>query len=250
MNTRLTNIRLAFSTAFSLLIHVFAFFSLSFFLQFHLLIPVKNKTGKLEVRLAQTRPSKVQHRSTHKLLSTAKPSPFKVKQAPIQNPPVIAPPEPVVEHAPQTIEGVAGIAFPGSIATPFPGQGRSNNSLFQPRIAQQNAAQTYLQQAMEAQARQRSEQQAQLLLQQLHQMLTKLLDAQAAVSGKCVLAESGESQKNILKCDSTALHEALNRDQQNVAWMLITLRGMGSNINGFSVERSPDKSGILFIHEE
>jgi len=232
--------------ALSLLTPLLVFFSINFFLLFHPSTPKKD-TGKLEVRLAQPLPQKALPRQHIKLLTTPAPAPFKVAQSPVQHPPVIAPPlpTPVTEPAPPAAEKVTGITFPGSIASPFPGQARTSNPFsMQARGAQQEAARAYYQQAMEAQARQRAEFQAQLMLQQLQQLLAKLLDAEPAVSGRCVLAESGDNVNHGLKCDSSALYEVLYKEKRNIAGMLIALREMGRATTGFTVQARQNNSLI------
>jgi hypothetical protein len=112
-----------------------------------------------------------------------------------------------------------------------------------------DAERTYSQPGIEPQARQHSEIQVQLMIQQLQQMLTKRLNVIPLVSGKCVLVESNEGANNKLRCDSSALHEVLYKDQQKVAEMLITLRDMGRMLNGFSVEIRNEKPLVTMSYE-
>lgn len=231
--------------AFSLLMHLFVFYSISLLLLFHVQKSQVAKIEILEVRLAQPE-------SSQELLNSRAYAQFKVAQAPIKNPlnNIARPPAPIVEQAPPVTGDVAGIAFPGAVATPFSGQIRSNNSLFQALSARQDAARTYYQQAMEAQARQQSEQQAQLMMQQLQQLLARLLDVDPVVTGRCVLAESLDAVNNILKCDSSALYGELLKDEETVAEMLLALRGMGRMFNGFSAEIHAGKLSITLINED
>ncbi len=203
----------------------------------------------LQVRLTQPRPPIAQTTPRKKLLTTPINDSFKVAEAPVQKPPVAAPmpPAPVVEPEPPSAEQITGIALPGSIPTPFPVQGRANNSLFHPRSAQQDAARAYYQQVQEARERQRTEFQAQIMMQNLHQMLVKILDVQPLVSGKCELVESDNVQSHRLKCDSSALYESISNDQKNVVDLLTALRGMGRNFNGFSAGEEAGKPRISLI---
>jgi len=82
---------------------------------------------------------------------------------------------------------------------------------------------------MEAQTRQRTEQQAQLVMRQLQQTLTQLLDVEPVLTGKCVLAETDTGLKNSLQCDSAALQKLVHNDQHSVAGILLMLSGWGSD---------------------
>ena len=77
-----------------------------------------------------------------------------------------------------------GIALPGAITMPWQLPGRSSNSSFHPPSPQQNTERNYYQQGKEAQARQRNEYQMRLIMQQLQQLLTRVLDVKPAVEGK------------------------------------------------------------------
>jgi len=118
------------------------------------------------------------------------------------------------------------------------------------RAAQQDAARTYYLQAMEAQAKQRSEMQAQLMIKQLQQMLAKRLDVEPLVTGKCILVETDSGVSTRLKCDSSALYEVIYKDLKDVAEMLIVLRGTGRMFNGFTAEIRKDKPAITLISQE
>lgn len=236
--------------AISLLLHLLAFFSISFLLLFQPKPPQEIKSLPLEVRLAQPHPPKARPIPKEKLLTTPTNDSFKVAQALAQKPPVIAPtpPAPVIEPMPPAAEQVTGIALPGSIPTPFPVQGRSNNSPFQARSAQQDAARTYYQQVQAAQERQRTEFQAQLMTQHLQQMLAQILDVQPLVSGKCELVQPDNAQRYRLKCDSSALYETISKDEKNVVDMFIALRGMGKIFNGFSAGEEAGKPRTSLIY--
>jgi hypothetical protein len=243
--------RLAVGIVLSLLTHILVFFSFGLLLQLHATIP-KSKVKNLEVRLVQPLPPKVQPKPAKQLLTTSAPAQFKITQVPVQKTPdiIAKPPAPAVALAPPATGEVEGIAFPGAVATPFPGQIRSSNPFLNARTSQQNAARTYYQQAMEAQARQRTEFQVQLMVQQLQQVLNKALDAEPLVTGKCMLVESAGDSGNRLKCDSSALYERLHKEQKEVAGMLIALRGMGRVLNGFTAEKQAGKLGITLINED
>lgn len=251
MEVQLIKHRLAVGMAFSLLTHMLVLFSFGLLLQFHATIP-ERKVENLEVRLSQLLPPKVQPKPAKQLLATPAPAQFKVAQVPVQKTPdnIAKPPAPIVEQAPPATGEVEGVAFPSAVATPFPGQIRSSNPFLSARTSQQDAQRTYYQQAMEAQARQRSEMQAQLMIQQLQQMLTKTLDVEPPVKGKCMLVESDGGISNRLKCDSSALYEVLYKEQKDVAGILNALRGMGRVFNGFTAEIRKDKPAITLIIEE
>lgn len=245
MTAKLSDNRLALSMVFSLLLHSLVFFSVILLIQFNKIKPEEEKkAASLQVRLAQLLPPKVQPKPGIKLLSTLAPAPFKIAQAPVQTPPdnTPKPPAPVDEQAAPAAGKVEGVSFPGSVATPFAGQAHTSNPFsMQARGAQQEAARAYYQRGLEAQSRQRSEFQAQLMLQQLQQLLSKQLDVEPAVSGKCVLVEAADSVNHRLKCDSSALYEVISNNQKNVVAMLVALRGMGRIFNGFSVEIHKNK---------
>lgn len=236
--------RLTLSSALSVLLHLLAVFFIGLLLQTKAITPAKLKPDTLEVSFAQAARPHTPARISKQILTATGPAPFKVDQANIQKTPqpltvpVVAQPAPVKE----TVEGVA---FPGAIVSPFPGQARASNPFsMQARGAQQEAARAYYQQALEAQARQRAEFQAQLIVQQLQQLLAKLLDAEPAVSGRCVLAESGDNVNHGLKCDSSALYEVLYKEKRNIAGMLIALREMGRATTGFTVQARQNNSLI------
>lgn len=244
------NTRLSISTTLSLLLHLFVFFSVNIYLQFDPINPKEKKVEQLEVRFTQAVAPKPQPKPEKKILASTAPAPFQVTQVPVEKPPVIAPtpPAPVIEPAPPATEQVTGIALPGSIPTPFPVQGRSNNSPFQARSAQQDAARTYYQQVQAAQERQRTEFQAQLMTQHLQQMLAQILDVQPLVSGKCELVQPDNAQRYRLKCDSSALYETISKDEKNVVDVFIALRGMGRNFNGFSAGEEAGKPRTSLIY--
>jgi hypothetical protein len=240
--------RLTLSTGLSLLLHFFVFFSLSLLLKMNTPAAKNPRVNILEVRFSHPAPPQSQPRPVNQLLTTAKPAPYKVDQANISKTPLPLPAETVIEQPAPAVEGVA---FPAAIATPFQGQARSRNPFsLRAQDAQQNAARTYYQQTMAAQARQHTEFQAQLIVQQLQQILGKALDVEPLVTGKCMLVESAGDLSNRLKCDSSALYELLHKEQKDVAGMLIALRGMGRILNGFSAEKQAGKLGITLINEE
>jgi hypothetical protein len=247
----LQNKRLPISTALSLLSHLLIFFSINIYLQFHPTIPKEKKVEQLEVRFAQPVPPKPQPAPEKKLLTTTTPAPFKVAQVPVEKLPVIAPTPlaPVVEQVPPATEVITGVALPGAIPTPFPGQSRAINPFTNPRSAQQDAAQTYYQQAMEVQARERNEYQARVIEMQLQQTLAKVLDVDPLVSGKCVLAEPSNGESDSFKCSSGALYETISNNQRNIAGMLNALRGLGHSYNGFSAEKAGQKVNISLTRE-
>lgn len=250
---RLLNNRLTFSTGFSILLHLLVFFLLSFLLHFTAKQPNEKVETTLVVRLALPYPPLAQPKFIKKLLTTSAPAEYKVAQAPVHIPPVTIP-EPtssVADQTPADTGEVSGIALPTAVATPFQGQARTSNPFsLHAQSAQQQAARTYYQQAMDAQARQRSEYQSQIMMQQLQQLLSKTLEQHPSVTGKCVLAEPAVGASSGLKCDSSALYEAFYKDQQSVARMLIALREMGRIFNGFSVNTSIDFPKITLINNE
>lgn len=242
---------MALSMVFSMLLHMLVFYSFIFLLQLNKPKPEEKKATNLQVRLVQPLPPKVQTKPGIKLLSAPTSSEFKVAQTPTKPIPDANQkrPAPIVAQAAPAAEEVEGIAFPSAIATPFPGTNRARNSIFNARSSQQNAARTYHQQAMEAQTRQRTEQQAQLVMGQLQQMLTKLLDVEPALTGKCVMAETDTGLKNGLQCDSAALQKLVHNDQLSVAGMLLMLNGMGLKLSGFSVTNN-NKQPAVTLHND
>lgn len=236
----------------SVLVHLFVFFSFGLLLQLHTPLPEARKTKNLEVRLTQSLPPKIQPKPGRKLLTIPAPAQIKVAQPTVQNPPdgVQQLSAQVVQQSPTPAAEVAGVGFPSAVATPWSGRIRADNSLFRARSSQQDAARTYYQQSMEAQARQQSEQQAQFMMMQLQQFLATRLDVRPVATGKCLLARIDGIVNNRLVCDSPALYEVLYKDEQNVAGMLLALRGMGKMLNGFSAELRAERLGILLIYGE
>lgn len=250
MAVQLRNNRLAPSMVISVLLHLLVFFCFGLLLQLHATKPKERSAANLEVRLIQSLPPNMPAKPGKKLLVTSAPAQLKVTQPAVQNPPDSAQPSArVAEQTPAPAAEVAGVAFPGAVATPWPSQLRADNSVFRARSAQQDAARAYHQQAMEAQVRQQSEQRAQLMIQQLQQLLANRLDVQPAVTGKCMLAEKDGVVSNRLVCDSPALHQLLYKDEKNVTGMLIALRGIGRMLNGFSAEIHADRFGIILVEQ-
>lgn len=235
----------------SLLTHLLVLFSVSVLLRLHAPVPQITTVKVLEVRLSPQTPAKTHSVPNQTLLTNKAPTQFKVPQSNnkelTKRIPQLAPP--IAENPSAKSDEVGGIAFPGAITTPFQGERRSINSLFHPPPSQQNAAQNYYQQAMEAQARQRAEYQARLIMQQLHQLLLKELDVEPAVSGKCKLIEPTENNNTQLMCDSPALYEVISKNEMNVVGMLVALRQMGNMINGFSAEHPSEKLSITLIND-
>lgn len=252
MAARLINNSLTMSMAISLLLHLLVIFSFDLLPRPHTVVPKEETVSSLNVRLAQLPPKIKQPKPNRKLLAARTPAQNKIPQAPIQDTPVSAPQTitQVVEKSPPHADDVTGVSFPSAVATPWPIQDRANNSIFHARSSQQDAARIAYQQAMGAQARQRSEQQAQHMMVQLHQLLVKLLDAEPDVTGKCALAGTDGVLANQLVCDAPALHEVLSKDEKAVAVMLIALRGMGKMLNGFSAEIRADKPEIILAYKE
>lgn len=233
----------------SLLAHALVFIFLGLVLRFDTTLAKQRVVGRLEVRLSQSLLPKAQAAPDNKLLVTTAPAPNKISQARIKNPPdsVPEPSTQAVEQAPAPKGDVGGVAFPSAVATPWAGQIRSNNPLFQSRPPQQDAARIYQQQAVEAQARLQSVQRAQVVILQLQQLLARRLDVQPVVTGKCMLAEPGADTNDLLVCDSPALYEVINKDEKTVAAMLSALREMGSLLSGFSAEIHADLLGIILV---
>lgn len=248
----MSNNRLAFGMAISLLVHLFVFFCFSLLLHRHTALPKETIVGNLNVRLAQQSSKIEPPKPGKKLLSTRTPAQYKTVQATIQDPPVSVP-QPTAqaaEKSPPSADGVTGVAFPGAVATPWSGPIGASNSIFHASSLQPDAARIAYQQAMEAQARQQSEQHAQHIMVQLHQLLSKLLDAQPAATGACALAGTDVVVAKQFVCDSPALHEALSKDEKTIAGMLVALRKMGKMLNGFSVEMRTEKPEIMLSYKE
>lgn len=214
----------------SLLAHLLVFFSPEFFIDEKISVAKIGKAGILEVRINWPL---TKH---EKLLTTTTPAAFKITQ------PKIKKNQDSVPHSSPSV--VTGVKFPGAASTRWPGQ---ISSLF--GTGASRSAQTYYQQTMEAQARQQSEQRAQIIMQQLQQMLGTRLNIYPAVTGKCVLAETGVAN-NHLVCDSQAMSDLLRTDENRVVGMLLALRGMGKTLNGFSAKTRAEGLGIILINEE
>lgn len=234
--------------AISLLGHALVFFSLGLLLRLDTTIAKHKMAGNLMVRLSQTPPSKSQPMPGNKLLASTAPARLKIAQPNIKSTPdkVPQPTTRPVEQA-SSQDKIGGVAFPGAVAAPLPAKIRSNNPFFQSRSPRQDTALTYQQQAVEAQARQQSAQRAQVVIMQLHQLLSSRLDVQPVVTGKCMLAEPVAPGKDLLVCDSQALYEVINKDVKNVAAMLIALREMGSLLSGFSAGIHAGRLGIILV---
>ncbi len=252
MAARLINNSLAMSMAISLLLHLLVIFAFDLLPRSHALLPKVITVSSLDVRLAQLPPKIKQPRPSKKLLTSRAPAQHKIPQAPIQDKPVSVtqPTAQAMEKSPPPADGATGLAFPSAISIPWPIQNHVNNSIFHARSLQQDAARIAYQQAMEAQARQQSEQQGQHLVVQLHQLLAKLLEAEPDVTGKCALAGADGVLANQLVCDSPALHEALSKDEKTVAEMLVALSGTGKMLNGFSAEMRTDRPEIILTYKE
>ncbi|MBI3481170.1 MAG: hypothetical protein HY016_12590 [Nitrosomonadales bacterium] len=228
MATLLSGSKLALGMAISVLVHLCAFFALAALLQFHISPPVE--PGKLEVRLAPSLPPPLPAKPVKPLLATHASAPFAV--APTSS----------------AAAEVTGVAFPAAVATAWSGANGASNSPFGAHSFRQDAAP--YQRAMEEQTRQRSEQQAQLMMLQLQQLLAQRLDVHPVETGRCMLAESAEGASHKMSCDSPALDEVLSKDGKMVAEMLIALRGMGHMLKGFSAELRQEKPAIMLIYDE
>jgi hypothetical protein len=243
------NIRLPLSMAFSLLLHLLVIFLIGLFLQPP--TPVLKQIETLEVRLSPTISPKARHQEKLAVLTSKAPVPFKIEQAdkkiqetpsPISNA-EIEPPSPPSNE-------IRGIAMPGAIALPWQGQTNSINSPFHPPPSQQNVARIYYQRAMEAQTKLQSEQQAQLIIQQLHQLLAKKLAVDPVATGKCIFAENDDGTNLRLSCGTSALYEVLYKEQNTIASMFIALRRLGHEFSGFSAETISDKLQIKLINKD
>ena len=238
--------RLPLSMAFSMLFHLLVILLIGLFLQPP--TPVLKQIETLEVRLSPAIPPKAQHQEKLAVLTSKAPVPFKIEQAdkkiqetpsPIPNP-EIEPPSPPGNE-------IKGIAMPGAIALPWQGQAKSVNSPFHLQPSQQDIARNYYQKAMELQARRQTEQQAQIIIQQLHQLLARQLHVEPAVTGTCELVEYNAGNSHKLSCGTSALYEVLYKDQNTITAMLIALRGLGHEYSGFSVESNSDKLQIKLL---
>ena len=244
----LLNNRLKLSAGLSMLLHLLVFFSFSLLLQINASKPEKAKSEKLEVSFAPPARPHPPAKYSKQILTTTSLAPFDVDQANIKKSPQALTTVPVIAQPAPVTETVEGVAFPGAIASPFPGQARNSNPFsMQARGAQQEAARAYYQQAMEAQARQRAEFQAQLMMQQLRQLLAKQLEAEPSAAGKCLFVEADDHVNHRLKCDSSALYEVLHDEQKNIAGLMVALRGTGRAITGFTIE-SRNNNSIISIY--
>ncbi len=250
MAERLINNSLSMSMAISLLLHLLVILSFNTLPRLHTSKPKATAVSSLSVRLDQLHPRIKQPKPGKKLLATRTPAQYKTQQASIQDKPasIPRPTAKVVEKSPPPANGATGVAFPSAVVTPWPIQSRTNNSIFHARLSPQDAARIAYRQAMEAQARQQSEQRAQHMMVQLHQLLIRLLDVQPVVTGKCALAGADGVLASQLVCDSAALHEALSKDERAVAEMLVAINGAGKGPNGFSAEIRADKPEIILAY--
>ena len=241
--------RLTLSTTISVLLHLFVFFSLSYLLQLHIKTPANTPVDILEVRFSPLQKIVAQPKIEKRVLTRDVNPQFKITQPDakkivehVQQPPV-----PVTEAATPPTQG---IALPGAIAMPWQLPSRSSNSAFPPTSPQQNAERNYYQQAMEAQARQRNEYQARLIMQQLQQLLARVLDVKPAVEGTCNIGDIAAGTNPQLECDPPALYEVIAKTQMDVIGMMLVLRGMGKMINGFSAEYQKERLQILLKNEK
>jgi hypothetical protein len=202
--------RLFFSIVYSMLAHTVVFLLFNLFLQLQTTIPKENKVNILEVRLTQSSLQKYQTKPILISLDIAEPA------------------QPIIS------QNVAQKSQNTTTATTLDTRQAGQASEYPP-------VRTYHPQEKAALANHHSEIQAQLMIQQLQQMLAKRLDVIPLVFGKCVLVESEDDATNKLKCDSSALHEVIYKEQQNVAEALIALRETGRLFNGFSVEIHHEK---------
>lgn len=234
--------------AISLMAHVLVFFFFGLLLRLDTFIAKHKMAGNLEVRLSLTPPTQSQPLPGNKLLASPAPARLKIAQPNIKSPPDMVPQPSTqsVEQAPSQGK-IGGVAFPGAVASPLPAKISSNNPFFQSRSPRQDTARTYHQQSMEAQATEQSAQRAQAMIQQLQQLLSRRLDVQPAVTGKCMLAEPVPDTNGLLVCDSPALYEAINKDEKIVAAMLAALREMGSLLSGFSAEIRAGQLSIILV---
>jgi hypothetical protein len=227
--------------ALSLLLHLLALFLL------HYLLKQPQKVAQyntLQVQLVRSSPApqKIPHKI---ILTTNKHAPIKVTAPPTPQ----AVPAPVVTTAPQT-EAVTGIAMPGAIASPLNAFNVQGNAFFREQHPQQDAMRAYQEHIVTVQARQQAEQQAQLIIQQLHQLLAKQLHVEPRVTGICKLIEYDTGRSQTLSCEPSTLYDLLHKDQYSITAMLLTLRGMGQGFSGFSVERNVDKLQIKLLPDD
>lgn len=220
-------------------------------IHFHQTKPQETKVPILEVRLAHFTPAIVHAESSKTLLTRKSPAQFKVAQANSKHPSdtLPNPVTPATNTPPSASGGVEGISFPSSVTTPFQGSQRSISSLFHPPSAQQEASRNYYQQAMEAQARQQTGNQSRLIMQQLQQLLTRVLNVNPTVEGTCNITETSVGKNAQLACDSPALYEVIAKTQMDIVGMLEALRNMGTRINGFTAEIQADKLHIQLNNE-
>jgi len=240
------NNRLSISVAFSIFAHVLALFLLSLLVSLRSHLAQISQVDVFEVRLSPPATAKLKPETGQKLLAVKTTAQLKISQTEKKLLPdkrsKLAPP--VQEKSPANSGEVAGVTFPAAAAPSFQVGQRSINSLFHAPTTQQNSARIYYQQVMEAQARQQTEFQTQLIVQHLQQLLSQELNIKPAVFGKCNLNED-----NKLMCDSPALYQAIAKNEMNIAQMIIALRGMGKAINGFSADNRADGLSINLINE-
>lgn len=233
------NNRLLLSTAVSLLLHLLAFYLLAYLLTSSTTRHVEKNIAMLVVNLLQTSPQSLPPKpessaENKKLLTTPASASFSIAQSHRK------PAQPVTEE-------ISGIAFPAAVATPFQGQSQAHNPFAPVQTMQADPASAYQQQSKEIQARQQNEQQAQLIIQQLHQHLTEILQASPTVSGICQVTERADAKKTRLSCTPSTLHALFRNDQSAITSRFLALRKLGFEYSGFSVENQPENPAIKLL---
>ena len=249
MSIKLLRNRLIFTSGISLLLHLLVFFLISLLLQLKTHPPKQAKSNILEVKFTQATPVQSRPNPSKQVLTASKLAPLKVAQKNSEKPAKSLVNDQIMIQPDAADEPVEGIAFPRAIATPFSGQTRTKNPFSPPtRGGQQHAAQAYNKQREESQARQRTEQHAQLLVMQLNQILSKRLQSNPDATGQCTLIDSATTSTK-LTCNSPALYQALSQDETTVVGILSVLSHMGQISYGFSATRRNENLSITLINE-
>ena len=239
-----TQLRLSVSAAISLLLHLFLFSVLvTFSTQ-----PKRDTQSSLPFIQARLMPGQPALRKTHpekKLLTTKVNSDIKIAEPQNTNTQSTSTtPTPPVEANVADTEKIGGVAFPGSIPTPFSNIQTRGNVLFSQRNTGIAAQQQYQLQMQQHADNQYNDPETEAKLKQLESLLRHQINSQPELSGQCRLIERQTDPSHSLACDSPAL-QALLAPHANQIAMLLTISSRNSRkTNGFII--SPANNMITF----
>lgn len=252
----LSDDRLLFSIAFSVLLHTLVLFPIVFFMQAHLPLKQREKATQLQVNLIHPIKPTAPAKHNKNLLALAGNAKLRTTQLPIQNAQDEPGNVPIGAQASPLAGVEPGIAFPSASSRLILGVPGGNHAFLRPRPVQQHAAQNLYQQAMAAQTKQQVEQHRHHSKQQLLQRLAQLLAGNETLRGRCVLAEAeigaelGTNANKQLTCDSAALFELIKTEKSNLIDRMIALREWGDTLTGFSIGLHEGHVGTILIQDE